>query len=122
MSLRANILKNPNFLAEVDRPKNNSYSAIVWTLERAHQNAFGLASILKGIPINARGESPSDVVTGIKSLFLDTDQMVDQMQQTANQLDALVNELQAIEDELADAQLAMETFTARSSKTMTNLD
>jgi chaperonin cofactor prefoldin len=122
MSLRANILKNPNFLAGVDRPKNDSYSAIVWTLERAHQNAFGLASILKGIPINARGESPSDVVTGIKSLFLDTDQMVDQMQQTVNQLDALVNELQAIEDELADAQLAMETFTARSSQTMTNLD
>jgi hypothetical protein len=42
--LRSKILKDPNFLANADRPKNDVYSATVWTLEQAHQDAFSLAT------------------------------------------------------------------------------
>lgn len=121
-SLRASILKNPNFLADTERPKNDAFSATVWTLELAHQNAFTLASALRNIPASARGEQPSEVVVGIKSLFLDTDQIVDKMRQTVEQLDVLIKEFQALEDELEEAQEAMKTYTERSSKTRISLD
>jgi hypothetical protein len=78
--------------------------------------------VLRNIPANARGESHADVVTGIKSLFLDTDQLIDQMQQTMDQLDVLVKEFQAIQDELEAAQNAMKLFTESSSKTRVSLD
>lgn len=120
--LRENILKNPNFLADAERPRNDAFSATVWTLERAHQNAFSLASALRDIPASAGGEQPSEVVAGIKSLFLDTDQIVDRMRQTVEQLDLLVKEFQALEDELAAAQEAMKIYTERSSKTRVSLD
>jgi hypothetical protein len=121
-SFRAQILKNPNFLAEAERPRNNAYSATLWTLEQAHQNAFSLASALSGIPANARGEKSSEVVAGIKSLFLDADQIVDKMQQTVEQLDALIKEFQFLEDELLEAQAAVKIYTERSSKTRVSLD
>lgn len=121
-SLRAKILKDPNFLASADRPRHDAYSATVWTLELAHQNAFSLASALSGIPASARGETQSSIVSGIKSLFLGPNQIVDNMQHTVDQLDALVNEFQEIEKELESAQLAMKTFTDQSSKTRASLD
>ncbi len=121
-SLRANILKDPNLLANAARPRNDTFTSTLWTLDRAHQNAFTLASTLRNIPANARGEKPSDVVTGIKSLFLDTDQIVDKMQQTVEQLDLLVKEFQALEKELEAAQDAMRTYTERSSNTRQSLD
>lgn len=121
-SLRANIRQNPNFLANAERPTNDAYSASMWTLELAHQNAFSLASTLRNIPANALGSSSSEVVEGIKSLFLDTDQIVDKMRQTVEQLDVLLREFQALEDELEAAQAAMKTYTARSSKTRESLD
>lgn len=120
--LRAKILKDPNFLVSVDRPKNDGFSTTVWTLERAYQNAFSLASALKSIPASARGSSASEVVTGIKSLFFDTDQIADRMQQTVTQLDALMSEFQALSDELEEAQLAMKVYTDRSSATQTALN
>lgn len=120
--LREKILQDPNFLAHSIRPKNDIYSATTWTLERAHQNAFSLASLLKGIPANAQGTKPSETVVGIKSLFLDTDQIVDKMQLTVNQFDLLIGELQSIENELDTAQQAMRIYTSRSSKTRTSLD
>nr|WP_320016873.1 alpha-xenorhabdolysin family binary toxin subunit A [uncultured Desulfobacter sp.] len=121
-SLRGKILKNPNYLAEFNRPLKDTYSATVWTLEKAHQNASSLASALKSIPTSAKGESPSDVVAGIKHLFLDTDQIVDKMQQTTTQLEALVREFQDLQDELDQAQQAMAAFTKRSSATRKYLD
>jgi hypothetical protein len=120
--LRAKILKDPNFLAEADRPKNDSFSATVWTLGQTYQNAFSLASALKSIPASARGSSASEVVTGIKSLFFDTDQIADRMQQSVAQLDALISEFQARSDELEEAQLAMKVYTDRSSTTQTALN
>jgi hypothetical protein len=121
-SFRAQILKNPNFLAQAERPRHNAYSATLWTIEQAHQNAFSLASVLRSIPANARGEKSAEVVAGIKSLFLDADQIVDRMQQTVEQLDALIREFQSLEDELLGAQTAMKTYTERSSKTRVELD
>lgn len=121
-SLRANILKDPNLLANTARPRNDAFTSTLWTIERAHQNAFTLASTLRNIPANARGEKPADVVTGIKSLFLDTDQIVDKMQQTVEQLDLLVKEFKDLENELEAAQDAMRTYTDRSSKTRQSLD
>lgn len=120
--LREKILKDPNFLSSVDRPKKDAYSATVWTIDRAHQNAFALASALNSIPTSARGESRADVVAGIKNLFLGTDQILDNMQHTAEQFEGLAHEFQEIEDELDQAQLAMKTFTERSSKTRAGLD
>ncbi len=120
--LRAKILQDPNILAGADRPRNDSFSATVWTLGQAYQNAFSLASALKSIPGSARGSSASDVVTGIKSLFFDTDQIADRMQQTVAQLDALISEFQARSDELEEAQLAMKVYTDRSSATQTALN
>lgn len=115
--LRARVSNDPNALAGLDRPEGDVYSAIIWTVQRAHQDAFSLATTLGNIPAQARGESPADVVAGIKSLFLDSDQIVDNMVRTRKQLDALIEELGALEDELEASQLAMQTFTDRSSKT-----
>lgn len=120
--LRAKILKDPNFLAKTDRPKNDAYSATVWTLEQAHQDAFRLASTLRSIPLASVGRPASEVVTGIKSLFFDSDQIADRMQQTAVLLDALLSEFNTISHELADAQGAMQSFTAASSKTQKALN
>lgn len=120
--LRARILNDPHCLATAARPKNDAFSATVWTLERVHQDAFALAATLKGIPILARQESASDTASGIKSMFLDRGQIIDRMQQTVDQVDALIAEFQSIESELDAAQMAMTTFTDRSSKTRTSLD
>jgi len=121
-SLRAKILQNPNFLANAQRPTNDAYSATLWTLQRAHQDAFSLALQLRNIPTIAEGEKPSEVVAGIKSLFLDADQIVDKMRHTVEQLDVLVTELQTLEEELEAAQEAMKIYTQRSSNTRKSLD
>ncbi len=120
--LRAKILKDPNFLAKAERPKNDAYAATVWTLEQAHQNAFSLASALKSIPASARDTPASEVVTGVKSLFFDTDQIADRMQQTIVQLDALISEFQSMSDELEDAQASMRIYTNSSSMTQKALN
>lgn len=120
--LRADILKNPNFLVSDSRPRNDAFSATVWTVQRAHQDAFTLASTFKNLPAVARGEAPANIATGIKSMFLDRGQIVDKMQGTVDQLKALIDEFGSIEGELEKAQLLMKTFTDRSSKTRTSLD
>src|SRR5271154_3752791 len=48
--LRAKILKDPNFLANAERPEKDAYSSLIWTVTRAHEDAFALASYLKSIP------------------------------------------------------------------------
>ena len=121
-SLRAKILKNPNFLAGDTRPRDDAFSATVWTMQRAHQNAFSLASTFNNFPSIARGESPAAIATGVKSLFFDQGQIIDQMQRTVDQLKMLIDEFSSIESELDKAQLRMKTFTNRSSKTRTSLD
>jgi hypothetical protein len=121
-ALRQKILKDPNFLAGPDMPVNDAYSAIAWTVQRAHLDAASLASILRGIPTNARGEKPADVVAGIKTLFLGTDQLVDRMRRTQRALDELARELRTLQSALDESQVAMETFTARSSTTRIQLD
>lgn len=121
-SLRAKILQNPDFLANAQRPTNDAYSATLWTLQRAHQDALSLALQLRNIPTIAEGEKPSEVVAGIKSLFLDADQIVDKMRHTVEQLDVLVTELQTLEEELEAAQEAMKIYTQRSSNTRKSLD
>ena len=120
--LRAKILKNPNFLAGDARPANDAFSATVWTMQRAHQNALTLSNTFNNLHALGRGESASDVATGIKSLFFDRGQIIDQMQGTADQLKVLIDEFGSIEAELDQAQLRMKTFTDRSSKTRTSLD
>jgi hypothetical protein len=121
-SLRAKILRNPNFLAGDTRPAGDAFSATVWTMQRAHQNALTLASTFNSLPSLARGESAANVATGVKSLFLDQGQIIDQMQRTVDQLKLLIDEFSSIESELDKAQLRMKTFTDRSSKTRTSLD
>jgi hypothetical protein len=120
--LRAKILKDPNFLASADRPEKDAYSALVWAVTRAHEDAFALASYLKSIPDNARGSSPADVVAGIKSMFTDTNGIADKMRATAMAFDALVKEFESLERELAGFQTAMQTYTERSSNTRVALD
>jgi hypothetical protein len=119
--LRSKILKDPNLLASGIRPKNDAYAATLWTIQLAHRDALSLASALKSIPASARNEDPKNVVAGIKSLFLDADQIVDKMRQTKAQLDALVNEFEALYKELEKSQQEMEKFTGKASKTMTAL-
>jgi hypothetical protein len=120
--LRARILNDPHFLASAPRPKNDAFSATVWTLERAHHDALSLATAFRSIPSRARHESPADTSAGIKAMFLERGQVIDRMQQTVDQVDALIAEFQSIESELDAAQLAMKTFTDRTSKTRTGLD
>jgi hypothetical protein len=120
--LRARIMNDPNFLAAAARPKNDAFSAAVWTLERAHQDAFTLAATFKSIPALPRHESPADTTAAIKTLFLDRGQIVERMQHTLEQVDTLITEFQVIESELDAAQMAMQAFTDRSSRTRTNLD
>lgn len=81
-----------------------------------------MASQLRNIPTIAEGEKPSEVVAGIKSLFLDADQIVDKMRHTVEQLDVLVRELQTLQEELEAAQEAMKIYTQRSSNTRKSLD
>lgn len=121
-SLRAQLLKNPNYLATDIRPANDAFSATAWTVQRAHQNAFALSSMFKGFPALARGQSGATVAAGVKSLFFDQGQMIDQMQRRFDQVKALIDEFSSIESELDKAQLRMKTFTDRSSKTRTSLD
>ena len=120
--LRARILNDPNFLAAAARPKNDAFSASVWTLERAHQDAIALAATFKSIPALPRHESLAATTAAIKTLFLDRGQIIERMQQTLDQVDALITEFQVIESELDAAQMVMQTFTDRSSNTRTSLD
>lgn len=120
--LRANILNDPNFLANSSRPRNDAFSATLWTLQRAHQNAFTLASTFSGMPALAARESAADTVAGIKSLFLDHGQIIDSMDQTVNHLGDLIRDFQGLERELEGAQLQMQVFTDRSGKTRIALD
>ncbi len=121
-SMRRSLITNPNALAGGLRPRNDAYSATVWTVQSAHRDAFALASLLKTIPSAARGGATKDVVAGIKSMFLDTDQLVGRMRQTRDQFDVLLREFALLQDELQVAQEAMATFTNKSSKTMTGLN
>ena len=121
-SLRAKLLQDPNFLAGTTRPRNDAFSATIWTLQRAHNDAFSLSSTLRTIPELSRQESPAGATAGIKSLFLDSGQVVDRMQDTITQLGQLIAEFELLEAALDDAQQRMRTFTERSSKTRTELD
>jgi hypothetical protein len=120
--LRARILNDPSFLATTARPRNDAFSATIWTLERAHQDAFQLAATFKSIPGLARHESQAAITAGIKTLFLARGQLVERMQLTIEQIDVLISEFRSIESDLAAAQLAMKSFTDRSSKTRSCLD
>ncbi|ATB45304.1 alpha-xenorhabdolysin family binary toxin subunit A [Corallococcus macrosporus] len=120
--LRASLVENPHFLVSATRPRNDAFSATVWTLQRAQQNASELAKTLKLIPTIARGEAPAEAVSGIKSLFLGQGQVVDKMHQTVKRLNELIGEFEQIERELDEAQTQMRIYTDRSSKTRVNLD
>jgi hypothetical protein len=121
-SLRSRILKDPALLASATRPAGDAFAATVWTLQRAHQDAFSIASAFKGIPALAAGTRPAESVAGIRSLFLDQGQIVASMDRTIGQFNSLITEFQAIEQKLAVAQEEMRTYTDRSSKTRTELD
>lgn len=121
-SLRKKILQDPNFLANATRPANDAFSATVWTVERAHRDAFALSSVLRSIPETARHETAADAAAGIRSLFLDSGQILDNMNDTIAQFGTLIAQFEQIEEALGEAQLRMRTFTERSSKTRTELD
>lgn len=121
-SLRARVLQDPNILASSTRPTNDAYLTTAWTLQRAHEDAAAMARILATLPGLARNESAADVVAGIKSLFLDTDQILDGVIRTETRLTALIKELQDIEGKLAEAQEKMQAYTNSSSKTMAFLN
>lgn len=82
MRLRARIRNDPNFLDTAVRPRNDAFSATVWTLERARQDAFGLAATFNNIPGMARHEWAADTTAGIKTLFLDRGRIVDRCDRT----------------------------------------
>lgn len=121
-SLRSAVLNDPNFLAGRARPRNDAFSSTVWTMQKAHQDAFTLASAFNSIPSLAAQETASGTVAGIKSLFLDGGQIVSNLDQTIAQLDALITEFQSLERQLDNAQQAMKVYTDRSSKTRIALD
>jgi hypothetical protein len=121
-SLRARILQDPNILASSTRPVNDTYLATAWTLQRAHEDAAAMARTLAKLPGLMENESEADVVAGIKSLFLDTDQILDGVSRTETRLTALIKELQEIEGKLAEAQEKMQAYTTSSSKTMAFLN
>lgn len=120
--LRAKVVKDPGFLANAARPSNDAFSATVWTLQRAHLDAFTIASTFRSIPDLAMGAKPADTVAGIKSLFLDQGQIVASMDRTVGQLNTLISEFQGLEQKLGDAQDQMRTYTDRSSRTRVELD
>lgn len=120
--LRQALTRDPDFLAAGQRPRQDAYAATLWTVQRAHRDAFNLASALKSIPAAAREDVPKNVVAGIKSLFLDNDQILSRMRQTLAQFDTLVQEFRSLQDELETAQQAMQTFTGKASRTMTELN
>lgn len=120
--MRAAIANDPGFLAGQARPRNDAYSATVWTMQKAHQDAFTLASAFRSIPSLAARESAAATVAGIKSLFLDQGQIVSGLDQTIAQLDALLAEFQSLERQLDTAQQAMKVYTDRSSRTRVALD
>ena len=120
--LRAAIANDPDMLAGATRPRNDAYSATVWTMQRAHQDAFTLASAFQGIPTLAAQETPEGAVAGIKALFLDGGQIVSSFDQTIAQFDTLLAEFQTLERQLDTAQQAMRVYTDRSSKTRIALD
>ncbi len=120
--LRASIVSNPNLLTSAVRPRNDAYSATVWTLQQAHRDAFTLSQTFAGLPELAKSETAANTTAGIKSLFLDQDQIIDRMSRTVLALDQLINEFTSIESALDTAQNEMKTFTERSSKTRVNLD
>lgn len=120
--LRSRLVQDPGLLAAPERPSGDAYAGIIWTLQRAHQDALRLTSTLSSIPVSARNQPAAEVVAGIKSLFLDSDQIVDRMSETALQLDQMLAELQGLQDELADGQAAMAKYTDQSSKTQKELN
>lgn len=120
--LRAKVVKDPGFLANAARPSNDAFSATVWTLQRAHFDAFTIASTFRSIPDLAMGARPADTVAGIKSLFLDQGQIVPSMDRTVGQLNTLISEFQGLEQKLGDAQDQMRTYTDRTSRTRVELD
>lgn len=120
--LRAKMVKDPGFLANAARPSNDAFSATVWTLYRAHLDAFTIASTFRSIPDLAMGARPADTAAGIKSLFLDQGQIVASMDRTVGQLNTLISEFQGLEQKLGDAQDQMRTYTDRSSRTRVELD
>lgn len=120
--LRARILNDPLFLTSSVRPKNDAFSATVWVLEHAHQDAFALAAAFNSIAATARQTSPAETAAAIRKLFLGRGQIIARMQQTVELLDALIGEFQANENALDSARMAMKSFTDRSSRTRTHLD
>lgn len=121
-SLRAKVLSDPGFLAQKNRPQNDAFAATVWTMERAHRDAFMLSSTLRSIPQIAMQESSVNATAGIKSLFVDSGQILDNMHETIGQLDTLITQFQQMEAALAQAQEQMRSYTDRSSTTRTELD
>ena len=120
--LRARILNQPRFLASAARPRNDAFSATVWTLEHAHHDALMLAETLRSLPALARREYPSEIAAAIKARFFDRGQVIDTMRDTVAQVDLLIAEFQSLEAELDAAQLAMQAFTDRSSRIRACLD
>jgi hypothetical protein len=120
--LRSKLISDPNILAIQDRPENDAYSAMMWTMTQARSNSFKLASTLKAIPTMASRRSPKDAVAGIKSMFLDTNQMVDKLRITVENFEVLAKQLEGLEAELSKSQDAMRTYTEKSSNTRKALD
>jgi antitoxin component HigA of HigAB toxin-antitoxin module len=77
---------------------------------------------LKAIPTMASRRSPKDAVAGIKSMFLDTNQMVDKLRITVENFEVLAKQLEGLEAELSKSQDAMRTYTEKSSNTRKALD
>jgi hypothetical protein len=117
-ALRKRLLADPDILAAAARPKEDIYLSTAWTLQRAHEDAANLSRVLTSIPHSARGEPSAEVVDGIKSLFFDSDQLLDRVGQTTGHLTSLIHELQVIEGKLAEAQEKMRSYTSSSSHTM----
>lgn len=120
--LRRAITADPGVLASGLRPRNDAYAATLWTVQKAHRDAFALAQTLKNIPFAAGNASKAEIVEGIKSAFLDADQVVSGMRQTRDQFTVLLAEFESLQKELEEAQDAMKTYTDKSSKTMTALN
>lgn len=121
-SLRQSIIEDPGILAKTYMPEGDAYLSTIWTIQQAHSDAALLSSTLRAIPTAAQGQSTTEVVYGIKSTFQQADQILDRMNNTVKNFDKLIKKFEELQGELEESQLAMRTYSDRSSDTRKELD
>ncbi|MCO4848995.1 MAG: hypothetical protein KC448_13620 [Yoonia sp.] len=121
-SLRTELLKNPGLLADNDMPDGSAYTKVMWTVNKAQNDAFRMATMLAAIPELVTGNSVESSVEGIKTVFTGRGELLDRMAETVKRFDTLLDLLENCQSELEEAQIAMAIYTDKSSTTHNDLN